>query len=97
MSEDDRLFDALKAKKSEAFWKAQKARILGRLKPGRPGVAGWAWAPAAAALALGLFWTRRPAPPAAIEAPPQAEWALLEQLDLLEDLETLEKLEDTDA
>lgn len=95
---DDKLFKLLKVERPETFWAAQKARIMDRVRASRPAAPWWVLAPAlAGALALTVFWRGEPRELKQGEVPPQAEWALLEQLDLLEDLDTVEALGETDA
>ena len=84
---EKKLFSLLAARRSEAFWAAQGARIRSAAAARRPARA-WLLVPAAAAAVLVALLAR----PRVVPAPPEAQVsaAFLEHLDLLDDLDVLE-------
>jgi len=87
---DEKLLSLLAPRRSEAFWSAQRARILAAA-PGRRGLSGaWLLLPAAAALLVAVL-VRAPRPPE-VQEPPAVTAAFIEHLDLLDDMDVLEAL-----
>ena len=86
---EERLVSLLAARRSEAFWAAQRARITaGALQKSGPARA-WLLAPAAAAAALLIVLLAKPRLP--VHVPETAvSTAFLEHLDLLDDMDVLE-------
>ncbi len=93
--EDEKLIPLLSARRSEAFWNAQKAEILSAAGS-RSGIRrAWLLVPAAAmaallVLALGRGHRVNP------DTPPAVSTAFLENLDLLDDMDVLEAIPDGD-
>lgn len=91
MNEDKEkeLLSLLSARRPEAFWAGQRARILASAKAPRP--RAWLLAPVIAAAAVLVVLLARPGEKA---APPEAavSTAFLENLDMLDDMDVLENV-----
>jgi hypothetical protein len=87
---EKKLLSLLSARRGEAFWSAQRARILSaaprRSAPGR----AWLLVPAAAALLVAVL-VRAPRTPE-VQEPPAVTAAFIEYLDLLDVMDVLEAL-----
>lgn len=84
--EEKRLLSLMVPRRHEAFWLAQKRRILARVKPRRS--RAWLLLPAAVTAGVLLLLSRPPVQPPPAEPP--VSTAFLEQLDLLDDMDVLE-------
>ena len=93
---EEKLISLLAARRTDAFWAGQKARVTAAAAE-RRGLAGaWMLAPAAAMAAVVIFALAR-APHQAPPAAPQAvSTAFLENLDLLDDMDVLEAVREED-
>jgi len=91
---DLNLFGQLRVEKPEAFWSAQRARILAKLPERRNALRGlpaWTLAPAFAAaflLVMAWFAQKQPTTPSM----PEAEVQMLENLDMLSEMDILQKI-----
>lgn len=86
---EDRLVSLLAARRSEAFWAAQRARITAGAVRKRVPARAWLLAPAAAAAAVLIVLLAKPQLP--VPAPETVvSTAFLEHLDLLDDMDVLE-------
>jgi len=87
---EEKLLSLLAARRSEAFWSAQRARILSAAPRGRSAAPAWLLLPAGAALLVAVL-VRAPRPPE-VQEPPAVTAAFIEHLDLLDDMDVLEAL-----
>lgn len=86
---EKKLISLLAARRGEAFWAAQRARITAAAAEKRGPARAWLLAPAAAAVLLAVLLARPQRAP--LETDPQAvSAAFIEHLDLLDDMDVLE-------
>lgn len=88
-NKEDRLLSLLAARRSDAFWAGQKARIMAARSEIRGIARAWLLAPAAIALITAFALTRAPRHEPAAE-PQAVTVAFLENLDMLDDMDVLE-------
>ncbi|HAN03836.1 MAG: hypothetical protein A2X29_05885 [Elusimicrobia bacterium GWA2_64_40] len=87
---ESKLVSLLAARRSEAFWRRQKAGILRAAVEERGPRRAWLLAPAAALAALlVLVLARNPRQPV-LDEPQAVSAAFIEHLDLLDDMDVLE-------
>lgn len=87
---DDKLVSLLAVRRSEAFWSAQKARIMSAAAQKRGVARAWLLAPAAAMAVLTLLVLSREPRHQPQDEPRAVSTAFLEHLDLLDDMDVLE-------
>ncbi len=85
---EEGLVSLLAARRSEAFWAAQRARITAGALQKRVPARAWLLAPAAAAAAVLVVLLAKPQPVPVPET--VVSTAFLEHLDLLDDMDVLE-------
>lgn len=93
---ENKLISLLAPRRSEAFWAAQRSRVLA-VAPGKS-ASGRAWllAPAAALAALLVILSARAPHRQPSEESPALSTAFIEHIDLLDDMDVLEALGEED-
>lgn len=86
---EKKLISLLAVRRPEAFWRGQKAAIIGAAREDRGASGAWLLAPAAAVAVLAVFLARPPGPAPEPETQ-SVSAAFLEHLDLLDDMDVLE-------
>ena len=92
----NRLASLAQARRSEAFWSAQRRRVFARLHGRSP---RWLPVPALAAAAIfaGLvLWRRSARPPAPPAVVPAQQWEFLESIDMIDHLDVLRNARELD-
>ncbi len=87
---EEKLLSLLSARRSPAFWSAQRARILSAAPQRSARGPAWLLLPASVALLVAVL-VRAPRTPE-VQEPPAITAAFIEHLDLLDDMDVLEAL-----